>query len=208
MASAPDITIAALFDPRADRVLASGDTLFHKGDPAKTVFLIRHGRVRMLRHLAAGNSVVVYTGRTGSLLAEGALFAEAYGCDARAAEASVVGSCATSAVHAALCRSPALALAWLEHVTRQLHTARTLLELRNIRAAGDRVLEHLRLRADSYGTVASSGRLMDAAAELGLTHEAYYRSLSALQRSGSIRRNRNSIQVVKSDAGCATGKTA
>ena len=183
----PGATIAGLFPDRHSRSLAAGDFLFRQDDAADRVFLIRQGRLQMLRHLASGTAVVTHTGKAGELFAEAALFSDTYRCDAQAADSVVVASCTKQQLRAALAASPVLALEWMETVTRQLHAARVLLELRSIRSAKTRVLHHLRLRADAAGHVELGGRLLDTAAELGLTHEAYYRGLSARRRAGVIR---------------------
>ena len=190
--------LAELFAAGRLFVLQPGEALFLQGDPADRVFLIERGRVRMVRHLASGDAVAVHTGRAGELFAEGALFASAYQCDGLAAEAAAVRACAKADVLASFTTSPSLALQMLERVTRQLHTARTLIELRDVRSAEERVLRHLQLRADTTGIVALEGPLLDIAAELGLTHEAYYRALAALARKGLIQRDPRRVQILES----------
>ncbi|WP_442921225.1 hypothetical protein [Mesorhizobium sp. Cs1299R1N1] len=60
------------------------------------MFLIRRGRLRMIRHLASGEAVIVHTGQAGELFAGAALFAPnrmCRGCWAwRATRADVRGS--------------------------------------------------------------------------------------------------------------------
>jgi len=191
------LTVASLFAAGCRLNIPAGGVLFRQGDAADRIFLIEQGRVRMVRHLAAGHDVALHTGRAGELFAEGALFADTYQCDGRAAETATVMACAKADVLAALAASPALALELLARVTRQLHGARTLVELRDVRSAHGRVLRHLQLRADADGTVVIEGRLLDAAAELGLTREAYYRALAALAKQGAIRRGPGRIQLVQ-----------
>ncbi len=193
----PSATLAGLFADGRRSVLAPGEALFRQGDPANRVFMIERGRVRMVRHLASGEAVAVHTGRAGELFAEGALFATAYQCDGLAPEAAVVLACAKANVLEAFAASPSLGLELLERVTQQLHATRALVELRDIRSAEMRVLRHLQLRADAAGAVALEGRLLEAAAELGLTHEAYYRALAALARQGAIQRSRRRVQLLR-----------
>lgn len=171
--------------------------MFHQGDVADWVFLIERGRLRMVRHPASGERVALHTGRSGELFAEGALFAAAYQCDGLAVGEASVMACAKADVLAMFTASPPLALELLERVTRQLHEARILIELRDVRSAEERVLRHLRLRADDAGVVAFEDRLLDAAAELGLTHEAYYRALAALTRQGAIQRSPRRVQLLR-----------
>lgn len=188
--------LAGLFAAGRRSVLAPGEALFRQGDPADRVFLIERGRVRMMRRLASGGAVAMHTGRAGELFAEGALFAAAYQCDGVAAETASVMACGKAEMLAAFATSPSVALEMLERVTRQLHAARALIELRDIRSAEERVLRHLQLRADVWGAVVIEGRLLDMAAELGLTHEAYYRALAALARQGAIQRSSRRLQLL------------
>ena len=68
---------------------------------------------------------------------------------------------------------------------------RTRLEQRNIRTARDRVRHYLAINADADGrTVELSGTLKDVAGELGLTHEALYRTLADMMADGEIERRR------------------
>jgi CRP-like cAMP-binding protein len=46
-------------------------------------------------------------------------------------------------------------------------------------------------------TVDLPGTLKDLAAELGLTHEALYRTLAALERSGEIKRTKGKIALLR-----------
>ena len=76
-------------------------------------------------------------------------------------------------------------------------TLRTRLEQRNIRSARERVRHFLALNVGDDGrTVDLSGvTLKEVAAELGLSHEALYRTLSALERAGEIRRAGSTITL-------------
>lgn len=201
-------TLAELFSAGRRRSLVPGEVLFRQGDAADQVFLIERGRVRMVRHLASGEAVALHTGRAGVLFAEGALFAATYQCDGLAAEATAVMACATADVLTAFASSPSLALELLGRMTEHLHAARALIELRDVRSAEERVLRHLRLRADVGGTVAFEGRLLDVAAELGLTHEAYYRALAALARQGAIQRSSGRVQLLQANHPLPTEATA
>jgi len=73
-------------------------------------------------------------------------------------------------------------------MARQLQDARGRLELRNVRSARERVLLWLDLRAGPTRIVTVEGELQDVAAELGLTREAFYRTLATLERDGLIAR--------------------
>lgn len=186
-----------LFGRRPMRRLAGDETLFRQGEPASAVFLILDGRLRMVRNLASGDRITIHTGRTGELFAEGALFSDVYQCDAIAAEPTRVRACGKAEMLAAIGDSPSTMLALLEQVARLLHHARAMRELRNIRSANDRVLHHLYLSASKDGRVVFDRPLLEVAEDLGLTHEAYYRTLATLARAGAIERAGRKIRLIK-----------
>ncbi len=168
--------------------LETNQYLFFQGDTAQAVYIVISGRVRLLRHLSSGVEVSVHTALAGETLAEAALFSEVYHCDAVAAENSVVLAYSKTALWDALGNPPSLILALLENFASQIHTLRSQIELRNIRSANERVLRMLQLKARNDGVVAFDRPLKDIAQELGLTHEAFYRSLTALAADGKIMR--------------------
>lgn len=167
--------------------LNAGQYLFSQGDPALSVFAVKTGRVCLLRHLQSGMAVPVHTALPGETLAEPALFSQTYHCDAVASEASEVIAYSKNALLDAIQPMPGLSFALIECFARQIHGLRGRIELRNIRSARERVLRFLELSAKD-GTVVFERALKDIALELGLTHEAFYRTLSALAREGVITR--------------------
>jgi CRP-like cAMP-binding protein len=95
---------------------------------------------------------------------------------------------------------PALAEAFMTRLAHQLQELRTRMELRNIRSARERIMQYLRLRAgpDDGRSVRIEGQLQDIAAEIGMTREALYRTLAALEADGSIARTETAIVLNKS----------
>ncbi len=86
-------------------------------------------------------------------------------------------------------------------LAHQIHTLRGRLEERGIRSARKRVMHHLILAAGPDGrTVPLDGTLLDLAAEIGLTHEALYRTLAALEKEGAIRRTKGAVLLRKLSA--------
>ncbi len=73
------------------------------------------------------------------------------------------------------------------------------MELRNIRSARERVLQYLRLHSGGYQrSVPVEGELQDIAAELGMSREAFYRALAALEAEGQLARKQSTIILKKS----------
>jgi CRP/FNR family transcriptional regulator, dissimilatory nitrate respiration regulator len=167
--------------------------LFRQGDTAFAIFEIERGRLRLVRHTVDSRRVVVHTARAGELFAEAALFANVYHCDAVAAVASQVRVYPKRDLLSLFRADPALAERFMALLAHQVHSLRARLEARNIRSARERVLHHLALAAGPDGRTPLEGTLMDLAAEIGLTHEALYRTLASLEKEGEIRRTRSAI---------------
>jgi CRP-like cAMP-binding protein len=180
------------------RRLHADETLFRQGDKTCAVFEVEEGRMRLIRHTVHHHPVILHTARNGELFAEAALFARAYQCDAVAAVASRVRAHPKAALLAAFRGDPALGERFMALLAHQVHALRARLEERNIRSARERVLHHLAFAAGPDGRTARvDGTLMDLAAEIGLTHEALYRTLAELERDGFIVRGRASLALRK-----------
>jgi CRP-like cAMP-binding protein len=177
-----------------DRKLKAGEALFRLGDKASGLFEIVSGRVRLARVDRAGREVVLHVAQAGETIAEASLFSPHYHCDAIASTDSVVRLFPKPAVLAAFENEPKAAQAFAAALARQVVTLRTRIEQRNIRSARERLRHYLSVHADTEGhSVALPGTLKDLAAELGLSHEALYRTLAALERAGEIMRAKGKI---------------
>lgn len=184
-----DLDITALFSlPTAQRRdYAAGAAVFRLGDPCHAIFLTLKGSVRLTRVTADGKPLTVYIAPRGATFAEAAAFAEHYHCDAVADEDSTVTSLPTSVVREVLASGGASASAFAGHLARQVQDLRFRLELSTVRAAAERVLIYLDYHADKVtGTVCLTPTIKAAAAEIGLSHEAFYRALAGLERDGAI----------------------
>jgi CRP-like cAMP-binding protein len=196
---APDPLPASLEAGSTVRVLAPGDLLFRQGDPAAAIYKVESGRLRLIRRTVDDHLVILHTALRGELFAEASLFADAYHCDAVAAAQSSVRVYAKQIVMEAMRIDPALAEAFMARLARQLQELRSRMELRNIRSARERVLQYLRLRAGVDGhSIAIEGQLQDIAAEIGMTREALYRTLAALEAEECLTRTENAILLKKS----------
>src|SRR6516164_259782 len=181
------------------RVLAPGELLFRQGDPAVAIYKVESGRLRLIRRTVDDHLVILHTARRGEFFAEASLFAETYHCDAVAAAPSRIQVYPKAMVTEALRTDPVLAAAFIARLAHQLQELRSRMELRNIRSARERVLQYLRLRAGVDGhSIAIEGQLQDIAAEIGMTREALYRTLAALEAEECLTRTENAILLKKS----------
>jgi UDP-N-acetylglucosamine 2-epimerase (non-hydrolysing) len=80
-------------------------------------------------------------------------------------------------------------LDFLKLMAHQVIEARQRLELMKTRSAKERVILYLDLHAGPQGFLTLKSELQDIASELGLTREAFYRTLASLERAGAIERS-------------------
>lgn len=179
----------------AQRHLAAGDWLFHRGDQTFGMFYVSSGRLRMQRVTPDGGVVVLHTARGGESFAEASLFAERYQCDVLAEVESDVWCYPKEALIGNLREYPEALWDFAARLARDLHGIRQRYELKQIRSAPERVMQLIRLRSDETGLYSGAGTLKDMAAELGLTHEALYRALSLLEKRKLIDR-RNGVRLL------------
>ncbi|POR52464.1 Crp/Fnr family transcriptional regulator [Bosea psychrotolerans] len=195
--SVPKSLPTALRALGTDRKLKSGEALFRLGDKTAGFGEVIAGRLRLSRVDRSGREVILHVAGPGETIAEASLFAASYHCDAIASTNALVRVYPKSAVLAMFENDPKSAQAFTATLARQVMNLRTRIEQRNIRSALDRVRHFLSISADeSDRTVRLQGTLKQLAAELGLTHEALYRTLSALERSGEIERVKDGIVLL------------
>jgi CRP-like cAMP-binding protein len=182
-----------------DHKLKAGEALFRLGSKAVGVYEVIAGRVRLSRVDRSGREIVLHVAGPGETLAEASLFSAQYHCDAIANTDAIVRRYPKREVLAAFQQNPKAAQAFTETLAHQVMSLRTRIEQRNIRSARERVHHFLVLNVGSdRRTVQLRGTLKDLAAEIGLTHEALYRTLAALERSGEIKRKGEKIMLSKS----------
>ncbi len=188
----PDVRSAAV-----KRSLKSGDMLFRAGGRVTGLCEVVSGVVRLVRTDRAGREVVLHRATAGETLAEASLYSSTYHCDAIASTDAVLRLYPKTAVLKCLEQNPKAARAFTAMLARQVMTLRTRLEQRNILSARDRVRHYLAVQAGSDGrTVKLAGTIKDIAREVGLTHEALYRTLADMQAKGEIERLPGTIKLL------------
>jgi len=179
-----------------ERKLSIGDALFRSGSKTVGLYQVLEGTVCLIRTDRSGREAVLQRASTGDMLAEASLFSPTYHCDAIAKSATSVRLYPKAILLAELQRNPKSAQAFAAMLARQVMMLRTRLEQRNIHSARDRIRHFLAVNVSDDGcTVLVSGTLKELAAELGLTHEALYRTLAEMESDGEITRSEGKITV-------------
>lgn len=163
---------------------AAGEAVFRQGERPKAMLYVLDGEVRLLRRSREGAETVLQRSR-GGFFAEASLEAKAYHCDAVAVAASRLLVFPIRAFREALDEDTAFRNAWMALLAREVRKLRARCERLSLHSAAERILHAL----ESEGT-AGTLTLMQSrkawAADLGLTHEALYRSLARLQAEGTL----------------------
>ena len=181
-----------------ERALKAGDVLFRAEQRTVGLYEVITGKLRLVRVDRTGREALLHVALAGETLAEASLFASSYHCDAIAATNAVVRLYPKALVFAEFGRNPEAAQAFMAMLARQVMKLRTRIEQRNIHSARDRVRHYLALNTGADGrNVKVTGSLKDLAGELGLTHEALYRTLADMAATGEIERLKGKIRLLK-----------
>lgn len=153
--------------------------IFHRGDRPREIFVVLSGDVRLVRRSRSGGEIVLQRAHQG-FLAEASFDQQAYHCDAVAAQASQFLAIPRKAFATAEFRD-----AWIAHLARELRKARAHAERLSLKTARERIVHFIETEGEA-GTVNLTRSRKDWAAELGLTHEALYRTLARMTNSGEL----------------------
>lgn len=190
----PDRLPADLRAAVSYRDLAAGQMLYYRGDPANAIFAVERGRLRLFSYTSEGKQVPLYVVSPGECVSEAALFADAYCGDVVAEMPSRVAAFPKKPLLMAFQRDPAFAAEFMQKLTRRFNLLRVRLELRSLESARERILQYLLVTAPPGQTSVTLDRpLKSIADDLGLSHESFYRTLTALIKEGLITRTKAAI---------------
>jgi CRP-like cAMP-binding protein len=176
----------------------AGGFVFHKGDIAKSIYTVEAGQIKLTRYTMEGRTVVLYRANAQQSFAEAALFSEVYHCNAIATMPSKINCYPKKQILEIFRQSPEKSEAFMALLANQVKTLRASLELRNILSASQRILEYFLLTASPVNyelTVCQPFK--ELAAEIGLAHETFYRTLAKLEKERIIKRNGKKIKVLQ-----------
>lgn len=179
-----------------------GQRLFHKGDRADYLYLIRQGRFQEVSYPEDNKMVVLQILNTGETLGETSLFYDTYHSSAIAKTNSQVIAYPKSIVLKSLEHSPLVIEATLEILSQKISELQMRLEWRNISITDLRILEYLRYNLGKLSedagvskTVTLKAPLQEIAAELGFVPGALSRALAKLEIEQMITSDNNRITL-------------
>lgn len=166
--------------------LKKGTLLFKTGKKPEWMYFVLSGEVTLERLSQNGDSVVLQRTRHG-FVSEASLQSPKYHCDAVVVANSEIIQIPIQTLADALSTDTAFAGRWINMLNQEVKRLRLQCERLSMKSVKDKVL-HLINTEGQNGKYQVSTGLKSLAGELGITHEAMYRTLAALEKSKTIRR--------------------
>ena len=171
---------------------AKGDYLFHLGKVPQSMFFIVSGEAVLSRANTYGESTVLQRCK-GGFLSEASLLTDVYHCDAIITHSGQAITTPIKSLRDALADST-FSLKWVRLLSREIMRLRTQSErlgLKDIRSK----LIHLIETEGNQGVLTLQSDLKSLASEIGVTHEALYRAISALEKEGVLSKHANNLEL-------------
>ncbi|MBV8584404.1 MAG: Crp/Fnr family transcriptional regulator, partial [Candidatus Eremiobacteraeota bacterium] len=176
--------------------------IFDQGDPARMVYLVKSGKVKLVRHTEDGKEILLTVLGPGDLFGEEVVFQEQIerSTIAECLEPSLVCMAKAENVYAMLSRHPVLALNVAKYLLEQRDDALSVVEEVAYLKVPERILRLFDRLAAEHGKPVAGGTLLDLrlthadiASLVGSTRETVSQQLSLLAKAGRIRMNGKSI---------------
>ena len=170
------------------------ERLFLTGARPAWIFYVLTGEVTLERSGLQGEPVVLQRTRQG-FVSEASLKSAKYHCDALAIVDTVVVKLPIRDLSAHLDSDPAFASRWIDMLNGEVRRLRLHCERLSMKSVKDRVLHLIHTEGQNASYTAATG-LKSLAGELGVTHEALYRTLAALEKAKIIRRDKGVLYLL------------
>lgn len=167
-------------------LLKKNERVFLAGDKPQWMFYVLTGEVTLHRSGLQGESVILQRTRQG-FISEASLKVSAYHCDAMAIMDTTLIKVPVTDLCLALDRDPEFANRWISMLNSEVRRLRLHLERLSMKSIRARLI-HLIETEGIKGQYAAPSGLKTLAGELGVTHEALYRAISAMESDHLLRR--------------------
>lgn len=184
-----------LHDQCTAAFMKKGSLLFQTGKKPQWMFFVVEGEVTLERLSQQGDPVVLQRTRHG-FVSEASLQSAKYHCDARAVTNSNVVQIPIQALAEALQQDADFSARWISMLNQEVKRLRLQCERLSLKSVKERV-RHLILTEGREGTYAVDAGLKSLASQLGVTHEALYRTLASLEKDREIQRADRSLTLIR-----------
>jgi CRP-like cAMP-binding protein len=169
-----------------DLAVPKGNYLFMAGDKPERMFFVVHGEVVLERAGLQGNTVILQRTRRG-FVSEASLQSPKYHCYGQAVGNTHVVQIPIRLVRQAIDTDAAFAGRWIGMLNQEVKRLRLQCERLSLSKVQDR-FAHLLETEGADGCFPLGSGVKSLAPELGVSHEALYRCISAMEKQGLLTR--------------------
>ncbi len=169
------------------RSVLVNEQLFRIGSMPKWMFYVIQGEV-VLERVSHGGGVSCLQRCQVGFIGEGSLTSMRYHCNARATRPTDFVQIPLQAIKEALSFDPNFSSRWIQMLSTELRALRLQNERLSLQRVQDRIIHLLQTEGKNGGYELSTS-LKQLARELGVTHEALYRGIAALEANGKLIRD-------------------
>jgi CRP-like cAMP-binding protein len=163
-----------------------GERLFDQGQSPERMFYICNGEAVLQRAGLHGAGLVLQRVRQG-FISEASLQSNSYHCEGMITASGNLVSVPIAAIQHELLSNPEFAMRWVAMLNKELKRLRAQCERLSLKSVKDRLL-HLIETEGEDGKLALGTGLKSIAAELSVSHEALYRTVSDLEKNDVLYR--------------------
>lgn len=176
--------------------LCKGEPLFLQRQRPRYMYFVVGGEIVLERMGEGGDPVVLQRVRQG-FVAEASLQSGSYHCDAVVTVPGHAVALPIEPLKAKLATDSAFALRWIGMLNAEVRRLRAQCERMSLKGVSERLL-HMIETEGVDGCLRTGSGLKSLATELAVSHEALYRALARLEKSGVIVREAGCIVVARS----------
>lgn len=173
---------------------AKGDYLFHLGKVPQSMFFIVSGEAVLSRANTYGESTVLQRCK-GGFLSEASLLTDVYHCDAIATHSGTAITLPIAAFRESL-KKEDFSLKWVKLLSREIMRLRTQSERLGLKDIKSKLI-HLIETEGKSGLLSLDANYKSLASELGVTHEALYRTIAKMEADGLLQKSHNFLKLMK-----------
>ena len=164
-------------------VVGRDQFLFRRGDRPLVMNFVLSGEVHLVRRTVTGSELVLQRAR-GGFVAEASFDQPTYHCDAIAVTDCRLLVFGRRHFQKAL-GDEAFRNWWIAHLARELRRVRAQAERLSLKSAPERIIHYIETEGTA-GSIILNRSKKKWAGELGLTHEALYRTLARMSQAGLL----------------------